>query len=138
MTLRKVPCRNQHFISVKELNATIESILDAVSYSDMHPVFILQSNSKQFFIYKYERYLNTYHQKVTKVEVIMTEGFHTCIKSKNTTFLEEAYFNVTMDITSHTHKFVMVKLSATVVKKMRNFVIVINTSISVKRYFAML
>ena len=92
MTLRKLPCRNQHFISVKKFRFFIQSILDAVSYTETCPVFIFQSNSKQIFMYKYERYLNTYHQNVTEVEVIMAEGFYTCIKSKNTTFAGRSIF----------------------------------------------
>ena len=83
---KKLPDRNEHFISVKKLVLIIQSILDAVSYSEIYPVFVFHSSSKQLSMYTYKRYLNTYYQKVTEIKTIQSEGFYICIKSKNTTF----------------------------------------------------
>ena len=89
--LKKLQCGNKNVISVPKITAIIPSILEAISLNK-YPVFHFCSKSKQISTYKYKRYLNTYQDSVTEVEVNRQEGFYTYIEKKNTTFTGSSLF----------------------------------------------
>ena len=135
---KNLPCRNEHFISVKKLAAILQSILDAVSYSEDYPVFLFISSSDQLSMYTYERYLNTYYQKVTQIKAIQSEGFYICIKSKNTTFAGGHLFQCNISHYILHSQICNGKIDCIHTEEDEKFVHVINTGISVKKYFAIL
>ena len=65
--------KGENVISVQKNDCLNSIYFKAVLYSDIQ--FLFCSSSKQFLMYEYQRYLNTYQQRVIAVPVKRKRGF---------------------------------------------------------------